>query len=366
MAKDIREILNYTTLTRSVLRTEGLPNPFPPEFMSNTEDVIGNTARYRLSFSQRKAAPINTYGAPAREFELVDVGDATCKLVHNFLSVTLGGQQGPILWNQLQSLDAYTRDGALGALRQQLEQFGKTFQNHRLFMLARMLRSGVCHYDANGNPLPSSSGAVSTVTNNVNANNQSQLNGLCTASFLLNNTNIPLFFTQLISRSKRLSGLPIEVAMYGENFPTALSTNQFVAEYLSRHQPFRESWLGNNEQIIPDGMFGIKKWLYVNDAFYTDADGSNQSLWDADAITFCPNPATGGWHKFMLGTYWCPSGIQAYSDGADAMSSLKPVQGMFSFAQVGFNPPGVVHFAGDTAMHVFKTPDAIFQLDFTP
>ena len=366
MAKSILELLHYTSLSKAVLRTSELPNPFGDEFMSNTEDVVGDSARYRLQFSQRKAAPANVYGSPAREFTLIDLGDATVKLVHNFLSVTLGGRQGPILWNQLQSMDSYQRDEARGILRQQLEQFGKVFGNHRIWMLARMLRAGVCHYDANGEPLPSSSGAVTTVTNNVNANNQNQLNGLITASFALASTNIPLFFSQLRKRSKRLSGLPIELAYYGENFPTYVSQNSFLAEYLSRHEQFRTPWVMENGGVIPNGMFGIPQWVDVSDAFYTDASGTNQDLWDGDAITFCPRPTTGEWHKLMLGTYWCPSSLQAFADGMSAMASLKPVQGMFSFAQVNMNPPGVVHFAGDTAMHVYKTPDAIFQADVTP
>lgn len=366
MARSIQEILNFTSLTKSVLRTAELPNPFPPEFMSNTEDVIGNVARYRLSFSQRKAAPMNTYGAPAKEFELIDVGDASTKLVHNFESMTLGGQQGPILWNQLQSLDAYTRDTALGTLRHQLEQFGRTFGNHRIFMLARMLRNGVCHYDINGNPLPSSSGAVYTVTNNINANNQTSLNGIITASWALANTNIPLQLLNLRKRTKRLSGLPIELALFGENLMGYLAVNTFCQEYLSRSDKFRDVYLDAAGTELPAGFMGIPEWRYVADAFYTDIDGTNQDLWGADDITFCPKPTTGGFHSLMLGTYWCPTSLQAFADGLSAMESLKPVQGMFSYAQVGFNPPGVVHYAGDTALHVFKTPDAIFQADITP
>jgi hypothetical protein len=366
MARSIQEILNYTSLTKSVLRTAELPNPFPAEFMSNTEDVIGNTARYRLQFSQRKAAPINTYGAPAKEFQLIDVGDATAKLVHNFESMTLGGLQGPILWNQLQSLDAYVRDGALQTLRHQLEQFGRTFGNHRIFMLARMLRNGVCHYDINGNPLPSSTGAVYTVTNNVNANNQTSLNGIVTAGWNLANTNIPLQVLNLRRRTKRLSGLPLEMALFGENLMGYLSVNSFVQEYLAREDKFRSTYIDFAGSELPANFLGIPEWRFVGDAFYTDIDDTNQDLWGGDDITFCPKPTTGGWHSFLLGTYWCPTSLQVFADGVAAMESLKPVQGLFSYAKVEMNPPGVMHLAGDTALHCFKTPDAIFQADVTP
>ena len=366
MAKSIQELLHYTSLTKSVLRTAEIPNPFPGAFSTNKEDVIGDSARYRLNFSQRKASRRAAYGSPAREFELIDVGDATCKLVHTFESANLGGNQGPILWNQLQAMDAYTQDTAREHLRHQLEQAGKRMGNHRIWALARQLRSGVQHYDANGNPLPSSSGAVTTVSNNVNANNQNQLNGIITASWALNNTNIPLHILNLKKRTKRQSGLPIDNALFGENLCSYLAVNTFVAEYLARSDQFRNTYINYAGGELPANFLGIPKWTYVGDSFYTDDDGTNQDLWDGDAITFCPDPETGGWHKLLEGQYWVPSSVDAYADGMSAMASLKAVNGMGSFAQVIMNPPGAVHYQFDTFFHVFKTPDAIYQADVTP
>lgn len=365
MAKSIQELLHYTSLTKSVLRTSDLHDPFPAEFKTTTEDVVGNSARYRLNFSQRKAARYSAYGSPSRNIELLDVGDATAKLVHIFEGLPLTGQQGPILWNQLQSMDAYTQDTAKSHLRHQIEQAGKRLGNHRLWALARQLRSAVQHYDINGNPLPSSTGAVTTVSNNVAANNQNQLNGIIGASWALNNTNIPLDVIELRNRTKRLSGLPIEMALFGDNLMSYLAQNSYVAEYLARDDTFRGKYINFAGTELPAGFLGIPEWHHV-DTFYTDNDGTNQDLWAADAITFCPKPSTGGWYALMQGQYWVPSSIAAFEDGMAAMNSLKPITGMGAFAQVIFDPPGVMHYHFDTLLHVFKTPDAIFQADVVP
>jgi hypothetical protein len=139
-----------------------------------------------------------------------------------------------------------------------------------------------------------------------------------------------------------------------------------VSEYLARHETFRSTYINFAGSELPSGFLGIPEWHYVGEAFYTDDTGTNQDLWDGDAITFSPKPSTGGWYALFQGQYWCPTSISSFEDGMAAMNSLKPVSGMGSFAQVVFDPPGVMHYQFDTFLNVFKTPDAIYQADVTP
>lgn len=350
------------TLTGSIkATTSGIPQPLPEGFFKATRKVVGNKGRYTRVTGERRTAPISKYGAPARRLGLRDIGEVDVKLIHTFDEQALD----PLVMKQLRSKDAFTLDMGLDEVKRQITEFATRFNNLRIATTLQVLKNGVLYYDAEGNLLPSSSGAIETHSFQMSANNQNQLNGIISASWALSNTNIPLQLRLLRKRATRLTGYPVRLAIYGENIPTYLTQNDYVIDYLARSPVKRDQFLETAE--IPDGLFGFT-WIPAYEAFYEDDSGTNQDLWGADTIVFTPNVEESGadWWEVLEGSFEVPTTVNVMSDAEQAMRSLSTVYGQFGYGVVTHNPPTVVGYYGDTFIPCLKNPDVIFQSDVTP
>jgi hypothetical protein len=359
VAKSISQILSYTTLTGSIqATTSGIPNPFPPAFFKSTKKVTGNRGRYTRFTGERRTARSTKYGAPARNRGLRDVGEVDVKLLHTFESQTMD----PLVMKQLRSKDSYELDKGLNEVSRQVTEFKRLFDNLRVAAVAQVLRNGILYFDGDGNLLPSSSGAVDSHSFQMSANNQNQLNSIITASWALNTTDIPLQLRNLKKRSRRLTGYPLKYAFYGESIPSYLTANDYVLDYLARNPTMQAKWLDSAE--IPDGLFGFT-WVPAYEAFYEDADGTNQDLWNGDSVVFTPE-VSDDWWEFLEGSFEVPTTVNVMTDAEAAMRSLATQHGMFGYGVVTHNPPTVCGYYGDTFIPALKVPDAIFQADVTP
>jgi len=103
----------------------------------------------------------------------------------------------------------------------------------------------------------------------------------------------------------------------------------------------------------------------VYDAFFTNHAGSDTDWAADDLVVFAPEPGP-EWLEWLEGTYPIPQSLTLSGDAAQALASLQPAQGMFSYAAVSINPPGVTQYFGDTFLPVIKVPNAIFIADVTP
>lgn len=359
MSKSLAQVLGYVTLTGSIqATTRGLPNPFPAGYMRGDKGkkVVGNKGKYTRYTGQRKTARLNKYGSPAKRQTLMPVGEVDVKLFHVFEELSID----PLVMKQLRSKDSYEQDRGMEEVGRQLAEYAALFSNLEIAMLAQLLKNGVHYWDAEGNLLPSSSGAVETFSYQMSANNQNQLNGLITASWALNNTDIPLQLRNLKKRSARLTGMPVRKVLYGENIPTYLAQNDFVHEFLIRNPTQNADFLQSGEI---GSLFGLE-WIPVYEAFYEDADGTNRDLWDADMCVFTPEPDT-SWLEWLEGSYELPKSIDIVPSET-VMGNFETTYGKFAYAKCGHNPPTATVYTGDTALPVLKVPDAIFQADVTP
>jgi len=358
MAKSLQQVLGYLTLTGAVqTTTSGIPQPLPEAFMKATKKAEGNKSRYTRVTGERRVARIAKYGSPARERGLKDVGEVDIKLIHTFEQQRFD----PLVMKQLRSKDAFTQDLALDEVSRQVREFKRLFENLRIGATFSALRYGAIYYDADGNLLPTSSGAIETHDFNVSANNKDQLNGIISASWALNSTNIPLQLRNLKKRAAKLTGLPIKYALYGENIPTYMTQNDYVLDYLARNPTQNADFLQSNEIGT---LFGLT-WVPVYEAFFEDADGTNQDLWSADGVTFTPEVSE-AWWDVIEGSYEVPTTVNVMNDAEAAMRSMSTVYGQFGFGTVGYNPPAVTGFYGDTFIPALKNPDAVYLADVTP
>jgi hypothetical protein len=359
VAKSLQQVLGYVEISGRIQATaSGIPQPLPPAFLKPTRGVIGNKARYTRYTGERRVAKLNKYGAPARRTNLRDVGEVDVRLLHSFDEQPMDAAT----MKYLRSPVSYEFDQGEQEVARQDREFAMKQVNLRVAATLQVLRVGKIYWDADGNLLPSSSGAVETHDFQLAANNKDQLNGIIAQSWALTSTDIPLHLRNLKKRARRLTGLPLRYAIYGENIPTYLSQNDYVLDYLARNPDMNQRWLASAE--IPDGLFGFT-WVPAYEAFYEDDAGTNQDLWSGDAVVFTPE-VDETWWEFLEGTFPVPTTLNVQADAEAAIKSFKDVRGMFGYATVGYNPPSITTYRGDTFLPTLKVPDAVFSADVTP
>jgi hypothetical protein len=153
------------------------------------------------------------------------------------------------------------------------------------------------------------------------------------------------------------TGYPIRHAFYGANLPQYLLSNTDIGA-LIHASPVLSQAIAQAPSELPPGFLGLE-WHPIDDAFFTDAAGTNQSWFSGDELIFTPDPSS-DWWGFMEGTYPVPTSVDVVSSMEAALSSFTPAQGAFAYAKAGHNPPGVEYFAGDTFLPLLKNPWAIF------
>lgn len=360
MAKTIEQILGYVSLTGVIQAIKtGIPDNLPPAFHNIKKQTIGDAGRYTQVKGTRQTARLAMYGAAAHQRALKGVENKDVKLLHTFEHITLD----PLVLQRLRNYDNYDiQQMGIQEVDRQQSEFRVYFDNLRVSTMYSMLANGAVYYDGEGNLLPTSSGAVVTVDYGMSANNQSQLNGIITASWANANTDIPAQLRALRLRAAQLTGYPLKYAFYGKNVPSYLTGNNYVLDYLSRNVNMAQRFLDQAE--LPEGLFGFT-WVPVYTSFYQDQNGTDQTLFGDDTVVFTPE-IDQTVYELMEGTYFVPSSFNATADMATALSSLKQVVGMFSYGVPVHNPPTAQMFCGDTFLPVWKVPDAMFQADVTP
>lgn len=365
MSYALEKVLGHTPLTEA-LRTHvnGIPNQLPDTLFSVKERFLGDKGRFRELTGERRTAKRTHYGSPAIKRNLRDVGDRDVRMWHNFEEIEID----ILMLQKLQSVDKYEQDMGKSWLADQLEQAAMRLQNNRVAAVTSVLRYGAIYWDSDGNLLPSSSGADTnlTVSFNVPANNQNQLNGIISASWALNNTDIPTQILSLKAQAAKDTGYQLTTAFYGKNIPSYLFKNDFMQSYLSRNTGFNDQYMRTAE--IPDGLLGFK-WIPVYEMFFEDNDGTNQSLWGDDLVVFTPDVMDEQYMKWwmpMEGSFQVPRSLSIPRDVSNILSNFETVHGIFSYAEMITNPPSAVGRYGDTFLPALRNPSVIYQADVTP
>lgn len=364
----LQDILGHMPLTKA-LRTKasGVPNPFPDEFFQVEEGnrVIGDRAKYIRISGERRTSKRGKYGAPAVRRSLRDIGDQAVRMLHNYESFPIDFT----VMQQLRAFEQYTQDQGMDWVRYQLDEAAKRQQNTRTIMVGSVLRHGAIYWDSNGNLLPNSSGADSnlTVSFSIPATHQNQINGIVTIPWSLPNADIPLDIDNIRQFSLQETGLEINAALYGINVASYIRRNNFAQAFMSRNSEWNGQFLRTNE--IPDGLFGIKKWIPVWKSFFeTDDNGTIAEVWDDDLVVFMPNvdqPDKMTWYSMYEGSFPVPKTIDVQKASVSAATNYSLEYGMFSYGMSTISPPGHEIYYGDTFLPAIKNEKAIFQVDTT-
>lgn len=365
MGAALEQILGFVPLTASMKTVaDGIPNPYPAELFNvqAKNRVIGDVAKYVRFRGERRTAQSVHRGAPARKRQLLEVGDANVKMIHEFESFAIDAQ----MLSKLRSAEQYVQDEGMQWLNYQLESLGTRMQNSRIVATSSILRHGAVYMDAEGNYLPTSSGAVDTFSVNVPATHQGQINSIIDASWANSNTDIVQHIINIKQYSLEETGMPLGTALYGKNIFNYLVTNSTVRDYLARNQNANNTLMSTGEL---DGTFMGLEWRPAYQSFFEDDDQTLSNLWDDDLVVFLPKmnqPDNMNWWGMYEGSYYVPKTLNISQNAMSVMSNLELVHGIGSYALVTHNPVGIEVFGFDTFFPALKNEKALFAADVTP
>lgn len=357
-------MLNYVPLTEAVeqIRTE-LPRPLPQQFYTQTKQVLGNKFRRFLFRGTRRPALQAIYGSPPRQvpqtalarqdavmihsIEMIGAGSEVLDLMHRYNDYT-------VVLNAEEELDRRARD------------FAVRTENLRSVVIHSAVANGKVWFDANGEPLASSSGANLTVDYGVPAGN------FVTASIDWSDPtqNIPAYVSTFLSQITREGyGHRPRYAICGANVQGYLAANNHFREYLARNESFNNYFINNNQ--IANGVLGLE-WVMAQDAYFEKSDGTLVTQFPADQITFVPD-LTRNIYELKEGSQPVPKQFMtaavSMGDFSDVLKEMlnNPVYGPFRYAYGQAIPiPQVWMVQGDNFLPDFPTPQALWFLDTKP
>lgn len=359
----IQEMLSFTPLTEAVkLVASGIPKLLPAAFYNTRETILGNKARHFMMKGTRKAARVVPYGAPPRQVVQLPLETEDLQLIHTIEELNGSTQQ---LLGVAQSFERYEAQVSYrDELNRQAQEFGIRFSNLETAAIMSMVANGKIWFDADGNILPTSSGAGLTVDYAVPANNTGSINGLVTAPWSTTSTDIVTQLLNLHALALQTTGYPLKYAFFGKNVAGYLAKNTTFQQYLARNPGYNQQYL--NTGSIAQGTLDLT-WVPVQAAFFEDDSGNVQTQFPDDQVTFTPeiNSQT---YALYEGSYRVPKTIQPMVNGdlMDALTSTELVYGMFRFAQVALMPIAVKQTTGHTFLPKMKQPSAWFYMDTTP
>lgn len=367
MAYSVQDILSWVPLTEAVevVRT-GIPKVLPPEFWNTTENVSGVNARLIEFSGTRKTAKISPYGAPARQAEKVSLSDRGVILLSSREEVAFRDELLRILreWEDYKPQQQF----AMREIAHQGEQFRQRFENLEVAAVSQTVANGgVLYFDADGNLLPTSSGAALTVDQGVPAGNKGGLDvfgggNIIAASWATSSTNIAQHVFNLQAAAVKKTGFPLKYAFYGANVPGYMSNNDSLKYFWARNQTYNQEYLEKN--LVPEKFLDLI-WLPANQAFFEDQDGTIQGIFPADGVTFCPE-VTKATYTLYRGSELVPTQFGPVADAVAALKSTTEVFGRGRYAKIKDNPVEIIDIGFTHFLPRLKQPAAWFFADTTP
>jgi hypothetical protein len=371
MSFALEQLLGYIALGKPIEKVKnGIPDPLPEFSAIEGTAAIADKKRFMTFRGTRKTSRRTEYDAPHLRAENTPVGevDEICITSKELLPIA-----GSTLL-QLRSLDKYQSDLGKDWLAITTRNFTTKFDNLRKAQRWMMLATGTTYFDSKGNLLPNSSGAlplkagsidVGVAAGHKNQGTDSAGNTIIDLSWANAQANIPLHLEKFQQEQAFQTGFEIDYALYSQEIPSLLSTNDFCLDYLARNPGFNEAFVTRGEDgrgTLPDGLFGIRRWIPTNRVFYDDASGAHQQIFPANSLVLCPKPDQ-DWYEQVEGTTMVPTTFNATSDLAAALATATLKKGMYGYGLPQHNPFGVNLFYGDVFLAFVKNPDALWQLN---
>jgi hypothetical protein len=366
MSYQLDQLLSYVALGKPIEKVKnGIPDPLPEFSAIKGTPAQADVKRFMTYRGTRTTSRRVEYNAPHYRGTHSPVGevDVTCITSKEMLEV-----DGATLI-KLRSMDKYQADMGKDWLAITTRNFTTKFDNLRKAQRWMMLATGTTYFDSNGNLLPTSSGALAVGAGSIDigvaAGHKNQAAGIIDLPWSDSQADIPLHIDKIVQQQAFQTGFDVDVAIYGQNLPGYIAASDKAMDYLSRNPTFNEAWVNRTQGALPDGLFGIKRWIPSSKIFYDTADANgvltHNQIFGNDSLVLCPKPNM-DWYEQCEGTTFVPTTFNATSDMGSALATAVLKEGMYGYGLPTHNPFGVSLFYGDVFLAFVKNADVLWQL----
>ena len=365
MSYALEQLLGYIALGKPIEKVKnGIPDPLPEFSAIRGTPAIADKKRFMTYRGTRATSRRVEYDAPHLRGTNTPVGEVDVICISSKELLPIAGST----LIQLRSLDKYQSDMGKDWLAITTRNFTTRFDNLRKAQRWMMLANGTTYFDSQGNLLPTSSGALPTGAGSINigvpANNQNQANGIIDLPWSNSQANIPLHIDKIRQQQAFQTGFDIDMALYSQELPSYFGSNDYCMDYLARNPRFNEAFVMRGDDgmgALPDGLFGIKRWIPTSRIFYDDLNGTHQQIFPANSLTLCPKP-NADWYEEVEGTTMVPTTFNATTDMAAALATATLKKGMYGYGLPQHNPFGVTLFYGDVFLAFIKNASVLWNL----
>jgi hypothetical protein len=364
MSKPLEQILNYEVLCGVIKQVKaGIPFALPKQLLVSHKKIEGNTGTLDVIKGTRQAARILQYGSPSQKRALTGRSKKAVTLMHSFEHQV----HDPLVLQNLRSSDGTKQLLGRNEITSQTANFNQLFDNLRYASIYNALANGKIHFNEDGNLLNSSSGAMTTIDFEIPDGHQDQLDvfgdgDLLTSKWSQAATKIHKQIKAIRDAALRKTGYPIKYAFYGNNIPDYLLNNTALQKVIEGNPAYQQGFADGG---VPKDFLKLE-WIPASEgAFFVDADGDINDVWDDDLVVFAPE-ITQDWYDVIEGSYLVPKSLgKISSDAVAAVGDVAQVFGKFQYAKILDDPVSIKHLAGDTFLPFIKNPWAIFQAKVT-
>lgn len=352
--QDILLAANLTGMINEIMG--GVPDDLlPPGLQTPTRTIAGDQGTYYKVKNTRRLSKRKARGSVAVEGDKEDETEIVFKAIYSNESF----RYKPDTLQNLMTEDGTRQAIAMSEIRRQATEHVRHFKNLRMSAIYSTLATGAINFTANGD--------LKLVTSSVNidfgvpAGNKAQLDVFGTGNIIDVSWDDPSadIATQmkvLRRAARKLTGLKIQHALYGENILNYLLDNNQAKELINRSEKRRDE---ASVLEIPQDFFKLT-WWDVNEAFYEDVDGTLPEFFGPDDIVFIPGVSE-EWWDYPEGTNLVPNSVgNVHPDAVAALSDVSVMGGLSSYALVTGNPVGIEQIIQDTFMPILRNPNAIF------
>lgn len=366
MGESFQTMLDYRDLTENYVSAPTLVGtPFTDTFFTGPRPTTADEVEVICVSRINQPAPGNTKGSNPRQLQSGGASKKQFNLFYSFNELQIDADTLKFL----RSTDAVIQARGRELLGYQLEDAGRQQKLFREVILQQILTAGRVNLKADGQILvPTVDAATGAITDNADA--------LISVDYGIPNTrrgdcgNVfgtdgggfwDAADTQLF---QQLANMRDAALKNGSMAPTTVWLNKLRAPALINNTQFKVFAANNsvrNEAVLQgggvDNLYGFNfKFL---DGYWTDTNGVQHPVIPLTGAIMTPDGTD--WMRKMQGTEDVPTNVGIYGSFEEALASLKPVVGMFSYAQVQVTPKVKLSlYVGDNFGVGFPDPNVLW------
>lgn len=351
----LTKLIGWTAMQKMIETPVGGVKSLPvlDKILSQTVPLPGLTAEWLLTKNSRQSAPFNDNGADSRVMNQEGIELRSMKCLHVLNHIVHKSE----LLSALRDMENPGRqERAAQVIEYETREFKRKHDNQKITALCSALIKGNIYCDANGNILPSSSGAKRTVSmnldyvgSNAKAYNSTLIGSETPGDWRTGGTSIAKSMALIRKWYRQVNGRDLRYGIFGADVPAMFANNDDAERWQQGSAAISEKFASGG---IPDGFFAEGMiWLPGDQLGWQDSNGTYQYWLAADEVLFLPEPDR-SWIEIQNGTEEVPNGDGQFVDAPDAIrGGLRTATGQYTMCYVPPRPPAKIEqFMGDNYM----------------